>query len=134
MNKRKSIICGIIAGGLVATVALAVLFCKLKSASQEKDDSPGEVHRWQDPAYTAMIKERIAENHDLAVVASAAREKLRAAKEAGASEAELAPLQKAYDEALLAMERQRAATQVKIAERMRSEQAKGIQFQQKKGH
>lgn len=134
MNKRKSLICGIAALALVALGVLVALVCKVRSPAAEGAAGDAVPHRWADAEYNAMLKARIQENADLAEVAGAARAKLRKAKEAGVSGEELAALQKDYDEALLAMERQRAVTQVKIATRMREDLDNGRKFQQKKGN
>ena len=132
MNRRKTAICVLGALGLVALGALAVFLCKGRTPAAGAEDAVP--HRWADSEYNAMLKARIQENADLAEVAGAARAKLRKAKEAGVSGEELAALQKDYDEALLAMERQRAVTQVKIATRMREDRDNGREFQQKKGN
>ena len=141
MNTRKAIVCGAAAVGLVVAGTVAVLCCTRcakPATDQSMLESVGEKavppHRWNDPEYKAMIQQRIDENSDLAEIAGKARKALRKAKAEGVEGEELSKLQKAYDEAVLAMEKQRAATQVIISKRMQADTANGSQFQQKKGH
>ena len=140
MNTRKAIVCGAAAVGLAVAGTVAVLCCTRCAepvSDQSSTVSAGEKavppHRWNDPEYKAMIQQRIDENSNLAAIAGKAHKALRKAKAEGVEGEELSKLQKAYDDALLAMEKQRVATQVIISQRMHADAANGSQFQQKKG-